>query len=125
MSLEEQIHSLTITIEKLHDLILTVLEERDDPFSDDASSVEAALGREIEEGDLDEIAESYEESPMKPDLVKEPTIISANEKTLALIALSKEMGIDYLYHNDQLAVDNRVLDEYNRRNLGKQDEIPI
>ncbi len=27
------------------------------------------------------------------------------------------MGYDYLYHEGRLVVDNRVMDEFNRRNL--------
>ena len=47
-----------------------------------------------------------------------PEVISVNQREMDLIDISKSLGIPYLQQGDKLIVDNRVLDEYNRRELG-------
>jgi len=120
MSLEEQLHSLQITIEKLHDIIL----ERTIEFMPDEdmrSSAEAALDREIEEHIPGPLPHHTNAGVMHGE--PEPSVQGADTREIDLIALSKEMGFQYLQHNGTLTVDNRVLDEYNRRSLGGADEV--
>lgn len=105
MSLEEQIHNLTITVEKLTDVILSHMEKELNPLVN-------VVG---DSDDLDDIAEPHEESPI-PDEVQ-----STDSKTMELINLSKRMGYPYLMQDGKLIVDNEVLNTYSRQ--GNKDEV--
>ena len=105
MSLEEAIEDLTREIRNLGEHIRRG--ERLVTFTDTVEGQSWGLGPEI----------GLEPSPPEPE---EPVELAIGENTqvLELIALAKELGYDYLYHEGQLVVDNRVMDEYNRRTLG-------
>lgn len=57
------------------------------------------------------------EAPPEPEEPNIKAVVGEDSHVLELIDLAKELGYEYLYHEGNLAVDNRVLDEYNRRNL--------
>lgn len=107
MSLEDEIHNLLVAVRGLTRLL--------------------ELQQGIEAGELQMTGGPYksgEQFEVEAGIVggeSEPppseTIEGMNEKTLALIALSDELGYRYLFHEGALAVDNRVLDEFNRRSL--------
>ncbi len=106
MSLEEAIEDLTREIRNLGEHIRRG--ERLVTFTDTAEGQAWGLGPEI----------GLEPSPPETDELPpfEPAE-GANKQVMELIALAKELGYDYLYHEEQLVVDNRVMDEFNRRNL--------
>ncbi len=58
-----------------------------------------------------------EQAPTETETVPIADIQSDTEHVIALIDLSRELGYPYLHEGDKLVVDNRVLDEWNRRNL--------
>ncbi len=130
MSLEERIDDLIQAIEELTAAIIVegVTDIKVSSFDvatiDDIPGVVTYRGNEQEAVDF--VATAFEaaevETPVAVNKVEEhepeTEIVPANQRTIELIALSKELGFEYLLEGDQLAVDNRVLDEYNRRELG-------
>lgn len=99
MSLEESISDLTGAVEEL--------------------TLAIRYSQGIEAGEVEKYGVAPAEvAPVEEDELPEKAIFPVSDKTLDLIALSRELGFDYIQHEDTLVVDNRVLDEYNRRNLG-------
>lgn len=114
MSLEEEISSLA---EEVRELSVSI--------GDLISLMEMAQG--IEAGQLEMEGKGYlkdsepEETesaiPMPEDIV----VVAANHREIELVKLSKEMGLPHLLNDGKLIVDNRVLDEFNRRNLDNME----
>lgn len=113
MSLEESILKLEQTIQKL----ISTFEADYQHIGDDADFIKAMIEEETERM-----------APVRPINPKEQISIEADipqetrdEKVDELIALSQEMGYPYQQLGDKLLMDNRVLNEFNRRVLG--DEV--
>ena len=122
MSLEDEIHNLLVAVRGLTRLL--ELQQGIEAGELEMTGGPYKNGEQFEVvGTADESgmeAEWDEHLPRKPETQEPPpseTIEGMNEKTLALIALSDELGYRYLFHEGALAVDNRVLDEFNRRSL--------
>jgi len=117
MSLEESISELSGAILELKDEVEHL-----------SRLMEMAQG--IEAGELEMEGPGYaENTPYEGSIHAGPQVVSSmspespseiegtSSHTIELIKLAKEMGYEYIQNGDQLVVDNRVLDEYNRRNL--------
>lgn len=72
-------------------------------------------------GLIPKIEDSVDEEPPMDSIPMESDpelkVQGVNPKEMDLINLSKELGYPFLRNEDRLIVDNRVLDEYNRRSL--------
>ena len=109
MSLEEELRDLTEAVQGLTRLLELQqgIEAGELMMNGPGTPDESGMEFEVEAGI---VGGESEPPPSK-------TIEGMNEKTLALINLSNELGYKYLLHDGALAVDNRVLDEFNRRSL--------
>jgi hypothetical protein len=107
MSLEDKVQELIDVMEELIEVIRGEASEWD--------NTPVVTSRH---GVLDEPEEPEEETPPAEPQPLHPTYAGASQRVVELIALAKEMGYPHLYNDGQLVVDNRVLDEYNRRALG-------
>lgn len=112
MSLEEQIQSLTIAVEKLHDLILDgresiqVFEDLYPKEGDTVRTEEPSWAHEV----------TVDGPPQDEGMIKDVEIQGTDSKSLELIRLSQRMGYPYLVQDDKLIVDNEVLNAYSREN---------
>lgn len=110
MSLETAIRDLIEVVQ-----VLTRLLELQQGIEAGELKMHSADREAVEAGEDVAWFDSPVQEPQEPP--PSETIEGMNEKTLALIALSDELGYKYLLHEGALAVDNRVLDEFNRRSL--------
>ena len=110
MSLEEELRDLTEAVQ-----VLTRLLELQQGIEAGELMMNGADREAVEVGEDVAWANPPVQEPQ--ELPPSEAIEGMNEKTLALIALSDELGYKYLLHEGALAVDNRVLDEFNRRSL--------
>ncbi len=124
MSLEERIDDLITAIEEL--TAAFVVTKDDVIAADDLMYPKPGDVIEVEGPDYPKVISSLSPSehpdwsnlPLVDHTEPETEIVPANSRTIELMDLSKEMGFEYLLEGDQLAVDNRVIDEYHRRKLG-------
>jgi len=117
MSLEDKIDQLIEVIEDLTAVMVLATEEEVDASDVEYSTV--TVDDDTMVGIISSRSPSeHPDWPNQPLADDEPVITPANQRTIELISLSKEMGFEYLLEGEHLAVDNRVIDEYNRRKLG-------
>ena len=123
--LETEIKKIRVALER----IVEILEVSDWA---EAAEIRAAMDR-VEGTDSfpSEFPEGHPPAARAPASPEPPEPIGIDDKVRGLIALSKEMGYDYIYNaeNNQLAVDNQVLNEWRRRHEGgdnsPDNEVPV
>lgn len=110
MSLEDSIERLKKSIDELTGMINEFLELKN------PSIIYEETDDDLQEKIVSAKGSPYSQGPSEAG-EEEEKVEGANPKVIQLINLAKKMGETYIYQDGRLVVDNRVLDEFNRRAL--------